>query len=183
MKVWEHQPTLKKEWKHLYLFFRGWCSVLQMRSKVSNVVMNFLESAQRADEWSPQHPWVSAGASRMITSAPLNSQLHTVFPPCIHIFFSLCLHLFSYHPPSFPDRRYFWTSSVGWIWGWFPVAVGCNPEVHSELSQSPPWASHVPDLWHRAFEGHFRFLGEEPGLLDSGQTAEPTGERHRCFQG
>lgn len=119
----------------------------------------------------------------MITSAPLSSHLHTVFPLCIHIFFSLCLHLFPYHPPSAPDRRYFWTSSVGWIWGRIAVAVGCNPEVHRELSQSPPRASHVPDLWHRAFEGHFRFLGEEAGLLGSGPTTEPAGQQQKCLRG
>lgn len=52
----------------------------------------FLERAQQADEWSPQHPWVSAGASRMITSAPLSSHHHSAFHSALT--FSLFVFIF-----------------------------------------------------------------------------------------
>ncbi len=91
---------------------------------------------------------------------------------------SLCfLFPFSYHPPSLTARLGSRTSPGGWIWGRFPVAVGCNPEVHAEPSQSPPWACHVPDLWHQASEGHIRLLWEEALLLEAGQTEQPAGQQ------
>lgn len=82
----------------------------------------------------------------------------------------------SYHPPSLPARLGSRTSPVGWIRGWFPVAVGRNPEVQAEPSQSPPWARHVSDLRPPAAEGHIRLRRNKTLLLDSGQPEQHTGQ-------
>lgn len=130
---------------------------------------------------------VSAGASRTITSAPRSGFCGFLLLHGTHIFphTPLCLlssHLavlppFSYRPPSLPARLGSRTSPGGWIRGRFPVAVGCNPEVQAEPSQSPPWAGHVPDLWHQASEGHIGLLGEDALLLDAGRTEQPAGQQ------
>lgn len=135
---------------------------------------------------------VLVGASRTITSAPLGSQRRVAvsvvfFPLGSHrtshssersLFLSLGVPPpLSYHPPSLAARLGARAAPVGWIWGRFPVAVGCNPEVHAEPSQSPPWACHVPDLWHAASEGHIGLLRQEALLLDAGQTEQPAGQQ------
>ncbi len=174
-------------------------SVIQMRSEVRSGVMECW--TERAAGWRMEPTVsfrVSAGASRMITSAPLCFQHHaglsvgfyyTLLLHTPHIFTHTLLspHLavpppLSYQPPSLPARLGAWTSPVGWIRGRFPSAVGCNPKVWAEPRQSPPWACYVPDLWHQASERHFRVLRESTFLLDAGQTEQPAGQQTKGLQ-
>lgn len=140
-------------------------------------------------------PWVSAGASRTITSALLGFQRHAavsvvltaqlsshILPLLLSMFplpalLSLLPSLLSssLSPSARLGSR---TSPVGWIRGRLPVAVGCYPEVHAEQSQSPPWTCHVPDLWPPLSEGHIRLLWQEALLVDAGHTEQPAGQQN-----
>lgn len=134
--------------------------------------------------------WVSAGASRMITSAPLSFQ-HCAVVSVFFFFFttqlsSNILTHASLSVPSSPSccpfsflssaRLGLWASPVSWIREWLSVAVGRNPEVQVEPSQSPPWACHVPDLWHHKSEGRIGLLWEDALLLEAGWTEQPAGQ-------
>lgn len=163
-----------------------WCNGVMEResSRLTNGAHSVFPSVSRSFQddnlCSAQLPVTRSGFCGFITQLSSHILAHT--PLCV-----LSSHLavppsVSYHPPSFPARLRAWTSPVGWIWGRFCAAVGCNPEVQTEPSQSPSWACHVPDLWHQTSEGHIRLLWEETLLLDSGQTEQPAGQQGTCLE-